>query len=236
MNDSLLGYDISKFICQIFQINNGWADSVGSGIFISSPIKGMEHCLMTAAHVTETSELAIASSQSYDSNPQYNLLQKTDYISQEHDWAIFSFSDDLAKDVVESEKMFYEIKIAKTYPPYAFCGFPCSKNKSKSNLVRCRPYIYRGSEISKNKYEQFKINPRHCIAVNFKIEDVENCETKERMTFPDPQGMSGGPIFDANGLLSGIVTNYERKYDVMYGTIFLTIFRDLLQILGKMKF
>ena len=193
----------------------------------------MEHCLMTAAHVTESSELAIASSLSYDSNPQYNLLQKTDYISQEHDWAIFSFSDDLAKDVAESEKIFYEIKIAKIYPPYAFCGFPCSKNKSKSNLVRCRPYIYRGTEISKDKYEQFKINPRHCIAVNFKCKETVNVKTEESMFFPDPQGMSGGPIFDANGLLSGIVTNYERKFGVMYGTNFLTIFSDLLKILEK---
>ena len=235
MNDSLLGYDISKFICQIFQINDGWAESIGSGIFISFPIKGMEHCLMTAAHVTETSELAIASSLSYDSNPQYNLLQNTDYVSQEHDWAIFSFSDDLAKDVVESGKMFYDIKIAETYPPYAFFGFPCSKNKSKSNLVKCRPYIYRGSEISKEEYARFKINPRYCIAVNFKREDVENVKTKEKMTFPDPQGMSGGPIFDTNGLLSGIVTNYERKFDIMYGTKFLTIVSDLLKILEKNK-
>ena len=222
----------SAAACQIFQIESCKdkyrVESVASGVFVSLPIKGMKNCLITAAHVLDCLNLSIASSASYDDNPQYNYLSGTPYSSKENDWAVFSLSDEFAKDIVESGKIFINFSLAKTCSPYTFCGFPSSKNKSKNSYVKCQPYSHTGDEISIEKYKQLKLDFANFIAIDFHRGDTVNVKTGDRMDFPEPYGMSGGPIFDNNDDFCGIVTNYDRKNNVLYGVRFLTIFSDLI--------
>jgi hypothetical protein len=84
--------------------------------------------------------------------------------------------------------------------------------------------------VKRSAYKKIGVNQTDYIAVSFHRKDVENVKTKERMVFPEPQGMSGGPIFDQKGMLAGIVTNYEPKLNVLYGIRIEAILEDFLQL------
>ena len=215
--------------CQIFQIDNCWAKSVASGTFINLLIDGFRRCLLTAAHVVQSSNLAIESSLSREEHPEYNSLNAySKLVSEEHDWALFSLVDFHADDILKLGKQFCNC-VGKLSTPYTFCGFPSSKNKSTPSLVKCRPYSHTDDEISEDDYKLLKIDPYERIAIRFHKQRVVNAKTQEPFVFPEPQGMSGGPIFDKNGNLAGIVTNYEQKHNVLYGTRIETIIRDLVE-------
>lgn len=231
MSDFQLEEMKSKSICQIFQIDYGQIESIASGILVSFSKNDLKYCLLTAAHVAKEKNLVIESSMSHSANPEYNKLEEELFLGYgERDWALYILPDFFAEDLLRAGKKFYNYNFSSYSSPFTFCGFPSSKNKSSHTVVKCRPYSHTGDEVKRSVYKKIGVNQTDYIAVSFHRKDVENVKTKERMVFPEPQGMSGGPIFDQKGMLAGIVTNYEPKLNVLYGIRIEAILEDFLQL------
>lgn len=226
----------SNSICQIFQVDYGQIESIASGILVSFSRNNLRYCLLTAAHVAKEKDLVIESSMSHSANPEYNKLDVELFLgSEKMDWALYILPDFFAVDLLKAGKVFYNYNFVCCSSPFTFCGFPSSKNKSNRTIVNCRPYSHTGEEVENDVYKKIGINPKDYIAISFHRMNVENVKTRERFVFPEPQGMSGGPIFDQRGTLAGIVTNYEPKLDVLYGIRIETILEDFLQLRIKIE-
>ena len=223
--DSQILYNkqMRNFCCQMFQMDGEKPESIGTGSLIkifNEEDHDYVYLLFTAAHVAKESNLAIETDSSRSTEPFYNVLENYSLISSDEkkDWAMYRLEEKTIDHLLKSGHSFFEYKGCKSEGLTAvFCGFPATKNKTKRSEVRCRPYSYQGNIVNAELYDALAINSKEFIMVNFEPEKVIDCDTGEKITFPDPHGMSGGPIFDNDFNLIGLVLYHEPKLKVLYG-------------------
>jgi hypothetical protein len=86
---------------------------------------------------------------------------------------------------------------------YSFIGYPASKSKvvrTESNHVRSSLYSYFNTTCDDEVYKQVNVQRFSHILIGF---DQRNCITDgEKMTFPKPNGISGGGVWFHSDLKS----------------------------------
>lgn len=80
--------------------------------------------------------------------------------------------------------------------PYEFFGYPWRKVHSEKlgGILEPRLYNFRSVSISKTDYTFLGITPQTHIAVKFDLKQVTD-ENGRIVAAPNPQGMSGGPVW-----------------------------------------
>lgn len=221
----------SKHVIQILSVNDGRLESKASGVLCWAPIDGtFKKCLLTAGHVTKEENLATESTESNSDNPYVTMIDGNLWIKQSnssHDWALYPLPKEHFEDLALNGRDFIPLVNRKNSGPYTFCGFPASKNKTKRGVVKTQPYSYMGSEISKEQYRAIECNPKDTIAVHFDKDDCSLLGDSLQRSFPDPEGMSGGAIFDSFGLLAGIITDLKAQQKALVGIQTVAILDDL---------
>ena len=104
-------------------------------------------------------------------------------------------------------------------------GYPgSSTKKSDRTTQRIELKGYLTNAASKEKYSRLKVNKNDKLLVEFKKENVLD-DKGRRLTFPDPNGMSGGAVFQFyedqpdNMNLVGIMNEWDiNKKDVVIAT------------------
>lgn len=119
---------------------------------------------------------------------------------------------------------------------HSVMGYPASKtnlNRPKKN-IRTNLHVFYNTPCASDVYEHNDLNVQDHIAIVF---DKRNCLSSERekLTFPDPQGMSGGGIWchdvvSGKTLLVGIASTWKRKSNCIFGSR-LTLIMDLIECL-----
>lgn len=94
---------------------------------------------------------------------------------------------------------------------YEFLGVPyrkvCRFNK---RLFRFPVYSYTSTSISNAGYQSLGISPFSHVVVDFVPRRVRNGAGR-RITAPNPQGMSGGPVFSKPLITPGTSTNVAKR-------------------------
>lgn len=88
------------------------------------------------------------------------------------------------------------------------CGYPATKCKFFNKQVKNIFKTFISEYESNPNNEQFKIDPRFEIPITFNRKDVISY-TGENISFPYPNGMSGGPLFSFN-----MDDNKQLKYEI----------------------
>ena len=94
-------------------------------------------------------------------------------------------------------------------------GYPSSSTKrSSKHDQRIKFQVYLTSAASNEEYSRLKVDKNKRFVVKFKKKNVYN-EKKNLVTFPDPNGMSGGGVFQFNEKnhnqmnLVGLMTDWD---------------------------
>lgn len=213
--------EASKCVIQIFSYDKGHVELVGSAVLCWAFVGGsFKRCLLTAKHVAKKTNLVTESTQSYSFNPSYNDLETDRWIMpvfHKLDWALYPLSENHYEDLIKNRRDFIPLVKWDCSGPYTFCGFPATRNKNKRGVIKSQPYSYRGSELPIKDYPSLEKNNDEYIAVHFDKDDCEYASTLQPCSFPDPHGMSGGGIFDNNGVLCGIVTEWNPQRKALIG-------------------
>lgn len=80
---------------------------------------------------------------------------------------------------------------------YVMLGFPATKSKvewQNQQLVAASLYAYRSDSISDSKYQSYEVSPETHIILPFNKNKGVDLEGRH-VNLPDPNGMSGAPIF-----------------------------------------
>ncbi|WP_068717353.1 serine protease family protein [Vibrio tritonius] len=112
---------------------------------------------------------------------------------------------------------------------YSFIGYPATKSKidrNKFNTVKSKMYTYFNTTCEKKVYEDMSLNPNTHILVNFNAKNCKN-ESGELVTFPRPNGLSGGGVWlhknltaigeETTQYLSGLAIEYHADRKCLVG-------------------
>jgi len=119
---------------------------------------------------------------------------------------------------------------------YSVMGYPVSKTKLNrpSKKIRSSLQVFYNTLCANEVYEHNELNIQNHIAIVF---DKKNCLSSdgEKVTFPDPIGMSGGGIWchdvgSDKTLLMGIVSTWKKNNKFLFGSR-LTLIMDIIKCL-----
>lgn len=160
-------------------------------------------------------------------------LRKDDNI----DVAIYKFKDSSIKCGIEAEYESFDPgfitgqSINSGDMLFASLGYPQSRNKVefRASKLKNRPYSYLGKGLQIDEYEKYGLNSN--IHIAYRI-DIKRCKDEDgnKITAPDPSGISGGPIVLLHNtkikesifiplMLIGITTFYMQTEGIIYGTL-----------------
>lgn len=80
---------------------------------------------------------------------------------------------------------------------YSFIGYPATKSKidcSRNNTVKSKMYMYFNTTCEGSVYEDMSLTPDTHILIKFDAKKCKN-ESGELVTFPKPNGLSGGGVW-----------------------------------------
>ncbi len=100
-------------------------------------------------------------------------------------------SDCITLEMIAPSGTFAEQKI------YSFIGYPATKSKidrSKTNTIKSKMYKYFNTTCEGAAYEDMSLTPDTHILVKFDAKKCKN-ESGELVTFPKPNGLSGGGVW-----------------------------------------
>jgi hypothetical protein len=105
-------------------------------------------------------------------------------------------------------------------------GYPASQAKATTDQTNVKVQAYITGAAPTGEYKRLSVNPENQGIVEFKKERVYN-ESGQMMTFPDPNGMSGGGVFQyhesfpGRATLVGVMTRWdtERKKAIVFTKI-----------------
>lgn len=118
---------------------------------------------------------------------------------------------------------------------HSFIGYPASKTKLNrpEKKIRSNLHVFYNTLCASDIYKHNDLNIQDHIAIVF---DKKNCLSSkgEKVTFPDPQGMSGGGIWcheviSGKTLLVGIASTWKRKNKCLFGSR-LTLIMGVIQM------
>lgn len=119
---------------------------------------------------------------------------------------------------------------------HSVMGYPASKNKLNrpTKKIRSNLYVFYNTLCANEVYEHNDLNIQDHIAIVF---DKQNCLSSdgEKVTFPDPLGMSGGGIWchdvvSGKTLLMGIASTWKKNNKLLFGSR-LTLIMDIIKCL-----
>lgn len=124
---------------------------------------------------------------------------------------------------------------------YAALGYPLSKNKINHarRYIQHNLYCYRDFSPGSDEYKKLGLDENKNILIKFDREQA-SLTPNQKILFPDPVGMSGGPIFqlfknqnnpkDFYFSIAGIVTSQDPMKKFLQGTAISRVF-NLIHIL-----
>lgn len=180
----------------------------GTGILLSV---SNHYFVITAAHVLDEFEDTI-----YLPLGDLTILQRPKVITtaipdggtranDKIDLATFKLSDNEAKRFAELGWQFITVgsidpnDVNRPGKKYIFTGFPSSKNKCNFSQKTVKPFSYSAKCITKSIEEITSFGFKHPIHIVVEF-DPKSMMTpdKNRITAPNPKGMSGGAIWTEN--------------------------------------
>ncbi len=166
--------------------DKGEAELLGSAVLIAF---AGETFLCTAKHVIDQNQI---STLYFDGPSKLEILEGDFQVSAEHDTAVLKLSPAQAsafskyRPLTENEIGNQAQTAASRY--VEFIGYPASKNRKiyQQNKIRGLLQSIGGTVI--------EITPAR-VRVSFSKERNIDARTRQRVTAPDPHGMSGGAMF-----------------------------------------
>ncbi|HIF9222375.1 TPA: hypothetical protein ACX6QE_000088 [Photobacterium damselae] len=112
---------------------------------------------------------------------------------------------------------------------YSFIGYPATKSKvdrSRVYTVKSKMYKYFSTTCEKSLYENMSLSPDTHILIKFDAKKCKN-ESGELVTFPKPNGLSGGGVWlhknltaigeETTQYLSGIAIEHHNDNKCLLG-------------------
>lgn len=200
-----------KAVCPIYrETDRKRPELIGSGILIDF---GKARYIVTAAHVHDLAMNPWRGLYTLGQNlvPLPKAFVKASLPGsgkREDDHLDFAFArfDEATADELAERKFFLPFMLIDAddrltpTATYMFTGYPCSREKAEYGKKRIMPKMWALTERAVSTLEMTELGyyPEDHIVVRYKPTDRTD-ESGRSKQFPNPQGMSGGPVWRGDG-------------------------------------